>query len=188
MKRLWITLAVVALAAIVALPATAGAPDFCDPDSPKYNPDHPTCTATTTTETPTPTTTIPDFAECSFDPVTGVLDSRHGQADDERQCIWNVDNPGDTFQFQIQSPDESVTEVKLPVLIVNDDIVFPSDKCFHDSSGRGFQELPYPYPANFWEISPASAGCGDGPYLLTVSIQALKSDLEKVDLVMTQNP
>jgi hypothetical protein len=187
MKRLWITLAVIALAAIVALPATAGAPDFCDSDLPNYNPDHPTCTTTTTTETPTTTTTIPDFAECIFDPDTGVLDNWHGHLDEERQCIWTVDNPGGTFEFQIDSLDGSVKEVKLPVLIVNDivngDIVW-SDKCFHDSSGRGFQELPY--PADSWTFSPASAGCGDGPYLLTISIQALKSELEKVDLVLTK--
>ena len=117
-----------------------------------------------------------------------MLASWHGHT--LGQCIWNVDNPGDTFRFQIQSPDDSVTKVKLPVLIVNDivngDIVW-SERCFHDSSGRGFQDLPYPADST-WEISPTSAGCGDGPYLLTISIQALKSDLENVDLVMTQIP
>jgi len=183
MKRLWITLAVVALAAIVALPAAAEKP-ICDPFDPAYTPDHAACS---TDDSTTPTTT-PGFAECSFDPVTGVLASWHGHT--LGQCIWNVDNPGDTFRFQIQSPDDSVTKVKLPVLIVNDivngDIVW-SERCFHDSSGRGFQDLPYPADST-WEISPTSAGCGDGPYLLTISIQALKSDLENVDLVMTQIP
>ena len=186
MKRLWITLAVVALAAIAALPAAAGAPDFCDPDSPKYDPDHPTCTTTTTPDTSTTnSTTIPGHAECIFDPDTGVLANWHGHGDEERTSIWYVDEPSDTFQFQVESPDESVTKVKLPHLIVNADIVFPTPKCF-EAWGSGFQDLPY--PADFWTFSPASAGCGDDPYLLTISIQGLKSDLENVDLVMTQTP
>ncbi|MEA3511095.1 MAG: hypothetical protein U9R51_06630 [Actinomycetota bacterium] len=185
MKRFWIILmaVAVAMALVIALPAGAGDVNCDDPDSKPYTPDHPSCATTTTTEIPATTTTIPDFAECSFDAVTGVLDSWHGQADDERQCIWYVDDPGDTFRFEIQSPDDSVTKVKLPVLIVNDDIVFPSDKCFHDSSGKGFQELDYPADSS-WEITPTSAGCGEGPYLLTISIQALRSGT--VNLVMTQ--
>lgn len=186
MKRLSITLLIIAMAVVITIPAGAGDINCDDPLSKPYTPDHPTCTTTTTPDTSTTTTTtIPGFAECIFD-SDGVLANWHGHLDDERQCIWSVDEPSDTFEFQIKSLDESVEKVKLPVLIVNDDIVFPSDKCFHDSSGRGFQYLPY--PADSWEISPTSAGCGDGPYLLTISIQGLKSDLENVDLVMTQTP
>lgn len=168
MKRLWITLAVVALAVIAALPATAKKP-----------PKPPTTTTTTTA--------IPDFVDCSFDPVTGVLDSWHGHLDDERQCIWNVDHPGDTFRFQIQSdPDDPVATVKLPVLIVNDDIVFPSNKCFW-ARQNGPQPLDFPAEGdNLWTFSPEDHQCGDGPYLLTISIQGLRSGT--VNLVMTQTP
>jgi hypothetical protein len=60
--------------------------------------------------------------DCSFDPVASVLDSWHGDAEDDRQCIWNVDKSGDTFTFQIQSDlNDPVERVKLPVLVVNDD-------------------------------------------------------------------
>ena len=181
MKRGWAILLAGVLILAIALPVGAEKPNCWElpEDHPLY------CEPPEPPPPPSTTTTIPEVAVCSFD--DGVLDSWHGQAGDERQCIWEVANPGDTFRFEIQSPDGSVEEVKLPVLIVNDDIVFPSDKCFHDASGRGFQDLPYPADDS-WEITPASAGCGDGPYLLTISIQALKSDLENVDLVMTQTP
>jgi len=149
------------------------------PDHPSCNPDDPTTTTTTTTEPS-------GFGECVFDAETGVLDIFHGQREDadNRTCVWHVDNPDNTFEFQIKSdPNDPVAKVKLPHLIVNADIVFPTPKCF-EASGRGFQDLPY--PADFWTFSPASAGCGDDPYLLTISIQALKSG--SVNLVMTQNP
>ena len=113
--------------------------------------------------------------------------SWHGHVDDDRQCIWNVEDPGDTFRFQIQSdPDDPVTEVKLPHLIVNADIVFPSNKCF-DAWQRSPQNLPFPSDGDdLWTFSPEDNYCGAGPYMLTISVQALKSG--SVDLVMTQNP
>ena len=184
MKRLWITLAVVALGAIAALPATAGKP-VCNPLDPAYTPDHAACKtddSTTTTTLPGPTETV----DCVFN-VDGVLMSWHGHVDDDRQCIWNVEDPGDTFRFQIQSgPDDPVTEVKLPHLIVNADIVFPSNKCF-DAWQRSPQNLPFPSDGDdLWTFSPEDNYCGAGPYMLTISVQALKSG--SVDLVMTQNP
>jgi len=179
MRRLPILLAVGLVFALFVVAAATAAPptDLCGPDGTK--PDHPSCSDTTTLE----------FADCLFDPVTGVLDSWHGHVGDERQCIWNVDNPGDTFRFQIQSdPADPATAVKLPHMIVNANvdgkIVFPSFKCL-DETRHGIQELPFPGD-DLWTFSPWDRQCGESPYLLTISIQGLKSG--SVNLVMTQTP
>jgi hypothetical protein len=183
MKRLWIILLAAAMALSLLLVAAAAATsleDFCID-----NPDHGRCPTTTTTVPTTTTKEPPGFANCSFNDA-GVLESWHGHEGEERTCVWNVDEPSDTFQFQIKSPDESVTKVKLPHLIVNADIVFPTPKCF-EAWQRSPQNLPFPSD-DLWTFSPAANDCGDGPYLLTISIQGLKSELENVDLVMTQTP
>jgi len=187
MKRLWITLLIVAMAVVITIPAGAGDINCDDPLSKPYTPDHPTCTTTTTPDTTTTSsTTIPGYAECVFD-SNGVLDSWHGHEDDDRQCIWRVDSPGDEFGFQIKSdPADPVTQLKLAHLIVNADIVFPSPKCFEASQVRVL-ELPFPADEDdLWTFVPADEGCGFGPYLLTISVQALRSGT--VNLVMTQTP
>jgi hypothetical protein len=182
MRRLPILLVFALMFALLVLaPATADKPN-CDPDLP--DPPHPSCK----TDDTTPTTTEPQgFVDCAFDD-NGVLESWHGDEEDDRQCIWSLDDPSDasdTFSFQIESdPLGSVTKLKLAHLIVNADIVFPSDKCFIASQTR---VLALPFPADsddLWTFSPQDKGCGDDPYLLTISVQALKSG--SVNLVMTQ--
>jgi hypothetical protein len=163
--------------ALLALaPATADKPDCNDGDS------HPSCK--------TDDTEPQGFVDCVFDPENGVLESWHGDKEDDRQCIWSLDEPSDAsdrFSFRIESdPDDLVTELKLAHLIVNADIVFPSDKCFDAWQTR---VLDLPFPAlndDVWTFSPEENGCGADPYLLMISVQALKSG--SVNLVMTQTP
>lgn len=177
MRRLPFLLILALVFALLALaPATADKPN-CDPDSP--NPPHPSCK--------TDDTEPQEFVACVFD-ENGVLESWHGHKEDDRQCIWSLVDPSDrfdTFSFQIQSdPIGSVTKLKLAHLIVNADIVFPSDKCFDASQTR---VLALPFPADnddLWTFSPEDNGCGVGPYLLTISVQGLKSG--SVNLVMRQ--
>jgi hypothetical protein len=121
--------------------------------------------------------------DCVFD-EDGMLASWHGHEDEERTRIWSVRDPSDTFQFQIQSDPVTVTKVKLPHLIVNDNIVFPSNMCF-EAWQRSPQSLSFPSD-DLWTFSPAANDCGDGPYLLTISIQDFKSG--SVDPAITQNP
>ncbi len=183
MRRLPILLVFALMFALLALaPATAEKPN-CDSDSDDY-PDspHPSCKTDDTTPEPQ------GFVDCVFDKKTGVLESWHGHNEDDRQCIWSLDDPSDAsdrFSFQIESdPNDPVTKLKLAHLIVNADIVFPSDKCFDAWQTR---VLALPFPADnddLWTFSPVDNGCGDDPYLLTISVQALKSG--SVNLVMTQ--
>ena len=66
MRRLPALLALTVALTLVGLAligvASAAPPDFCDPDSPDYRPNHPRCTTTTTTS-PTTTTTEPSVGE-----------------------------------------------------------------------------------------------------------------------------
>jgi hypothetical protein len=193
MKRFWIILMAMAMAMalVIAIPVGAvkpccGTVAECEPLP--STPDHPSCVdpEPTPTTAPTTTTTEPSgFADCTF--TDGVLDSWHGHEEDDRQCVWHVEEPGDEFEFQIKSdPADPVEKVKLPHLIVNEDIVFPSNKCF-DAWQRSPQDVPFPSEGDdLWTFTPRENECGEGPYLLTISVQALKSGT--VNLVMTQTP
>ena len=137
MKRLWITLVVIALAAIAALPAAAGAPNFCDPDSPKYKPDHPTCTTTTTTETPTTTTTIPESVECDFND-DGVLINPDdepvalGTENTSHRCELTADHSV-AYTFTISDPTGATTSLFHPYVAIRDQYPFWGNICFVDT-------------------------------------------------------
>lgn len=156
---------VLALLLMLTAIATAAPPSgFCGDEG--TNPDHPSCA------TPTPP---PSEPECIFD-ADGVLQG--WPETNSYRCEWTVADPAKTVSFELWSPDGSVTSVKLAHLIVNEDIVFPSDICFHDTR-NGPQDLPFPGD-DLWTFSPEGRGCGEGPYLLTISVQKITSGVELV--------
>ncbi len=108
MKRLLIVLVAVG-AMLFASPATAKKPE--KPPKP-------------------PTDPPPVLMICDFNAETGALQSWQGLEGDDRTCIWRVEDPSRTVRFHIESPDNTVTTVGLPHLIVNEGIVFPSEQCF----------------------------------------------------------
>ena len=184
MKRLWITLAVVALAATTALPAAAGAPDFCDPESPKYNPDHQTCKADDSTTT---TTTHPSGPEvCEF--VSGELVS--WTPPDFYQCQWTipVDERDKTFHFTLTNGSPDAT-VNMPHLIVTDVYPYGGQICFNDYA-NGWNDLPY----SFAEFTPPPNGLCDGgggtavdndPNVFAITIDVIKVKKGTVELTYT---
>ncbi|RLE20175.1 MAG: hypothetical protein DRJ50_11160 [Actinobacteria bacterium] len=136
MKRFWIMLLAVAVALVIALPAGAGQPDFCDPGSPDYREGgHPSCT-TIDPEPPPP----PEDLVCAFDPA-GVLLYPDGEVIVNlgleamgHRCKLIAD-PTDSFEFAIGTTD-GATVVQFPYIAVTD--VYPSggNICFRDYVGR----------------------------------------------------
>ncbi len=126
MKRLWITLLGIAMATIIAIPAGAGAPDFCDKRS-----EHPNCTTTTI---PTTSTTVPEpqaVVVCEFDP-DGVLQNWWDLSlSAPYSCQWTTTDHGPfTFELAPGSGAEDGTGTVLrPHLFVTDAYPY-GDKCF----------------------------------------------------------
>jgi hypothetical protein len=83
MRRLSILFSIVLVFAfVVVAAATAAAPDFCDEESPKYDPNHPSC------DTTTPPTPEPPLQSCeNLLPLSG-----HGYT--ELECAWTPENDG----------------------------------------------------------------------------------------------
>jgi hypothetical protein len=132
MRRVWITLLAAAVALVIALPAGAGKPDFCD--GVRFPDGHPRCPTTTV---PTTTTTEPseEVADCVFT-SEGVLlypDGEIvalGQDSSNHRCKLTADAK-DSFTFEIGTLN-GATVVQHSQVAVND--VYPSwgNICFRD--------------------------------------------------------
>ena len=82
MRRFTVGLAIVfALSLLLAAVAIAAPPDFCYEKSPKYNPDHPSCSDTTTTTVPSAVPLCDDI------PLLG------GPGRTSFQCVWTPERP-----------------------------------------------------------------------------------------------
>jgi hypothetical protein len=167
MRRLLILLAFALVFALFVVAAVSAAPPahICE-----NTPEHWSCSTTTTPPTTTqPPTEPPTEPPCVFN-GDGVL-AGWSEADTYIRCEWDAYSD-EEVSFEIQSPDDSVTKLQLPVLIVNTDST-SWDICFHER-GNGPQSLPFPAD-NLWTFTPADEGCGDGPYLLTISVKPVKT-------------
>ncbi len=186
MKRLWITLLVIAMTAIITLPAGAGAPNFCDeenfPDD--YKPGHPSCTTTTTTTT----TTEPATEEaCEF--VDGKLAGYTGTESAPYKCEWTItDAEHWEYSFVLKAASGTPLSVLRPHLFVTD--AYPiGDKCF-DQVDNGWHALPYTFgpftpPAEdvscdspTYNITDADTDDPDNVYSLIIAARAKGAPLE----------
>ncbi|MDF1596846.1 MAG: hypothetical protein P1T08_12280 [Acidimicrobiia bacterium] len=70
---------VLALVLTLAAVAAAAPPDFCNPESPDYRPDHPSCSSTTTTA-PQPS----EVQACTTDVLSGI----NGSGATRFECLW----------------------------------------------------------------------------------------------------
>ncbi len=111
---------VLALLLMITAIATAAPPDFCDPESETYKPDHPSCS-----DTPTPTTEPPTLEPCPTDFVIEVL--KAGRVGYE--CLWTPEKPVQIPAVAVEgivtvTPTEGVSSL---VVFVRDDA--PGDIC-----------------------------------------------------------
>jgi len=116
-NRLLLIVVVVTLMLGIAVTATAG-PDFCDEKSPKYNPNHPTCS-----DTPDPEPEPPTLAACTTEMTIP------GKGDTSFECLWTPVEPGEgestVAKVTVSGLERGVTGP--PVVFVRDDS--PGDIC-----------------------------------------------------------
>jgi hypothetical protein len=155
MKRLWITLLVIAMATILAIPAGAGAPGFCD-----KRPEHPNCVD----DDPEPQ----DVVVCEFE-ADGKLKGYDGNESALYKCQWTITGPG-PFTFTLKAVSGEAAALR-PHLFVTD--AYPiGDKCF-DQMENGWQVLSQdPYePVTFGPITlPADGACDSQTYNITDTV------------------
>jgi hypothetical protein len=165
MRRLPVLLILALVLALLALtPVSAANEPNCE-----KTPNHPACRAD-------------EPSTCKFD-ESGKLEGWTGT--DSYKCEWAVENPSDTFSFQIQRVDSSAMKVWIPQLIVNDEYPFPSTLCFNEWR-TGPQDLPFPQD-DLWTFSFADFDCSDNDtYALTIFTQRVKKG--EVELVMKSTP
>jgi hypothetical protein len=164
MRRLPILLAIALVFALVALAPVSAGKWTCDD-----RPDHPSCQRQ-------------DPPTCAFNPE-GVL--INWDRTSPFQCLWLPEVANTTFSFQLVSPNDDVSKVMLPHLIVNEDDDFPSTICFNEWA-KSPQKLPFPLEVegdSLWTFNPTQNCSDDGNYLMTVSVKPDKTGT--VDFVMT---
>ena len=120
MRRLLILFSIaLVFALVVVAAATAAAPDFCDEDSPKYNPDHPSCSTTTTV---TPTTQPSQLEACDTEMTIP------GKGQTSFACLWTPVQVGEGAKVATVTVSGIEGKLKgLPTVFVRDDA--PGDIC-----------------------------------------------------------
>lgn len=167
-----LTILIIALAMLIALPATAKKP-------PK----------------PEPPVDPPPVEICDFGNA-GVLAVWDGSS--PYRCQWTVIDRYHPFTLQIRPASPGAQKILLPYLAVTDIYPYGGDICAapHES---GWHNLPYPADGDeaIWSITlPADGNCADdnnvkdadGPDTFALTISAQKVRNGSVNLVWTNRP